>query len=216
MTEISFSPALAAVGAFEAAASIEEIASEPRLVGLSFDQALEQAGPLGTRILDAMCFPACPEGLFPIVDSRAHRLMPGMYPAIPGWHCDDWPRPDYHSQPDPALWDRRAAHYLGIIETVPHVSLTQFVTSPLKVSFDPTEPLWKQVHKAVDASAVETSTQVAGQVLRMSGNTIHRASPCFNRGWRYWMRLSFMHHAPEKALTVGPEQTYVLSEANGW
>ena len=36
----------------------------------------------------------------PIIDTRVHMLMPGMYPAIPGWHLDHTPRAE-NGQPIP-------------------------------------------------------------------------------------------------------------------
>lgn len=85
---------------------IPAFAAEPSLFSMSVDMALESCGGLTRRILHHMPW-ECDDykeaeaaGLQPVIDVRIHRLMPGMYPAIPGWHCDRVPRANYHSQPD--------------------------------------------------------------------------------------------------------------------
>ena len=143
--------------------------------------------------------------------------MPGMYPAIPGWHCDDWPRPDYGAQPDPSMRHPLAYHITCFVDTFDgDLSATEYVLSQLQLDVSEGTPLWQQVHKQIEELNVPRARMRGGAVYRFSGDTIHRATPAKARGWRYWFRFSTMHRKPDKALTPGPEQVYVLSEENGW
>ena len=214
--ELDFVPSLKEVGTVDPHASIEQIASEPRLVGASYEEAWAHGGPLARRVLGAIGAFDCPGSLFPIVDTRCQRLMPGMYSAIPGWHCDDWPRPGYGLQPEPSRVDERARHFTASIDSWNgELCPTEFVSEPVHLALTG-ESLWRSVHRGIEALKPSTETLGPGSVLRFGSHTIHRATPARVRGWRFWFRLSFMHTKPEKALTVGPEQVYVLSEENGW
>lgn len=201
-------------------ATIEQIASEPRLLGVvGIGAALAQGGPLTHSIIETCGFRAfnCPRGLHPVFDTRIQRLMPGMYPAIPGWHCDDWPRPSYDAQPDPELRDLDAYHITCFVDTFDgDLSATEYLICPLAMEWDKTTPLWQQVHREVETLDAPRARMRGGVPYQFNGDLIHRATPAKARGWRYWFRFSTMHRMPDKALTPGPEQIYVLSEENGW
>lgn len=156
-----------------------------------------------------------PEGLVDVLDTRLQRLMPGMYPAIPGWHCDDWPREDYHGQPNLYLIDRRVRHWTAIMATEDDgVSLTEFVSEPFELELKPGRSVWRQVHEHVVREQLPTWRAPLGAVVEFGPMAVHRASPATTRGWRWWARCSWRKSRPVTA-HVG-EQVYVLSEANGW
>lgn len=81
-----------------------DLASEAEVKALGMiyrgdlDFAYLHGGPLVARFLDAALRDVRPRDqsrfAFATVDSRVHLLFPGMYPCIPGWHCDDFYRPE--------------------------------------------------------------------------------------------------------------------------
>ena len=60
-----------------------------------------------------------------VFDSRVHMLMPGWYPAIPGYHHDDVPRPEIPvgqhfitaGQPDYDSPRYKSEHILGLVNS---------------------------------------------------------------------------------------------------
>lgn len=219
---MKFNPQIQEYGTFDPVMTLAQASKEPRLVGVSMALAYEKGGQLTRRIMKALgdatqgYGPKVPKGLHAIVDTRCQRLMPGMYPAIPGWHCDDIPRPTYEGQPDFSLVNPEARHFTAYCETVPNVSNTEYVLSPFE--FTPTQgPVWRELHRTLENSrGLLRGHQRAGVIMAMSHDTPHRATACQNRGWRFWLRLSFMHRKPEAPLIASQEHVYVVSEANGW
>lgn len=156
-----------------------------------------------------------PDGLFDCLDTRLHRLMPGMFPAIPGWHCDDVPRPTYDSQPRLDLIDPRVRHWTVTLATDPSgISRTEFVTEDVTIDVDESRPLWRQVHDFVERERPRTMFLDPGKVCEFSSTSIHRATATTVRGWRWWARVSWRKNRPTLVNTA--EQVYILSEANGW
>lgn len=209
-------------GTFMPWASVGQIAGEPRLVGcLGLNRAAEKGGPLTNTIIDALPADAwsCPPELFPVIDTRCQRLMPGQFGAIPGWHCDDWPRPSYDGQPNPLKVNHAARHYTGIIDTEGgSLAPTEYVRGDVSIVLWPEEPVWRQVHRRVEelGGEVRRVLHSPGAIARMDWQGIHRATPATKRGWRFWFRLSFAHRPPPPETKPGPEQVYVLSEESGW
>lgn len=68
-----------------------EIRDTPSLFNASLEDALRYGGELTRAALSAMSIPGDRKHI--IVDTKTHMLMPGMWPAIPGWHTDGVPRP---------------------------------------------------------------------------------------------------------------------------
>jgi hypothetical protein len=78
--------------------------------------------------------PYHPEFKHVSIDSRSHMLMKGMYPCIPGWHCDDFYRESHEHQPDLANIPP-TIHYLVVLGDC---SRTEFAATDLNLP-DPTE-----------------------------------------------------------------------------
>lgn len=154
------------------------------------------------------------KSLYPIIDTRVHMLMPGQYPAIPGWHCDNFPRTNYHAQPDPQKVDKDLFHFTFVVSThADGVSNPRFVNQQVYLPYDPAN-VWKSVHNEVEARDLKIIIQGDGELLRFSQETIHTASPCVNRGWRYFFRMSPME-LPPKNLIRKQVQVYSTTDG-GW
>ncbi len=158
-------------------------------------------------------------GLFDVCDVRVQRLMPGMFPSIPGWHCDDVPRNGYHSQPDLGAARNGVGHVVGTLSSSGEgVSRTEFVAEEM-ASFRPItdEPVWRQLHRHVEEGEPATWRAPDGWWVPITWRTPHRATPAVRRGFRIFFRMSMRprpaHDEPQDR-TV--EQVYLLTEENGW
>ncbi len=70
--------------------SMDEVRNTPQLFNASLDDALKYGGDLTREAIGAMNLRLDKRHV--IVDTKVHMLMPGFYPAIPGWHTDAAPR----------------------------------------------------------------------------------------------------------------------------
>tara|TARA_R110000782_G_scaffold184388_2_gene274756 strand:+ start:115893 stop:116591 length:699 start_codon:yes stop_codon:yes gene_type:complete len=166
-----------------------------------------------------------PQGYSLVVDARVQRMMPGMFPSIPGWHCDAVPRADYHSQPDLSRINPNARHFITTLSTVDGgVSNTLYMKKPLTVDFHHSEPVWQQAHRAcvkVKSDPYNFSSHfrpgLDGEMMIIGADTLHTAQACRERGWRLFFRMSMMHTKPiNEGKFVDQQQVYILSEENGW
>lgn len=179
-------------------------------------------GPLTQEILDEIDLSrediraAFEYGLTPVIDVRVQRLMPGMYPSIPGWHCDAVPRKDYHSQPDFSLLHPASMHMTCLLSTSDNVSNTEFLAVPFGMTFTDDEPVWKQLHKHIVKESMTSMTIRPGWVYKFSSLTPHRTAPTVERGWRLFFRMSMYHNPPIVNKVPAAQQVYLLSEENGW
>lgn len=224
--EYTFNPDYAPVGFFQSTASIAELAEETGVYSASPEFVREHCGPIANSILNAVpssYFERAAElGLFPNIDVRIHRLYPGDFPAVPGWHADGEFRKDYHSQPD---LEHVPEHYhlTGTVSTDEDgVSLTQLVTEPFNaIITNPTQTstLWSQVHRQIEEAEPPTLYIPDGQLTQFSSWTLHRATPARVRGWRLFFRIS-MWHKPYLSADGGSisrqEQVYRVAEHLGW
>src|ERR1700749_4013133 len=76
---------------FAATVPNEVLKNEPMFFNSDLNFAYEAGGPATRSFIDAL-----PDGWKAepaVIDTRVHMLMPGWFPAIPGFHHDDVPRP---------------------------------------------------------------------------------------------------------------------------
>lgn len=211
--------------------SIPAIANEPCLFSSTPEKAREKGGPLVREILDTIgdrckkeIYDARQAGLHPIVDVRVQRLMPGMYPSIPGWHCDAVPRPYYHAQPQFDLINPASFHVTVLASTDPAVSNTRFLcNAPIDFTFNCHQPVWKQLHEQlqeqIDQGTIPSrnlGTIQPGELVVFDSYTPHKAMPTLKRGWRLFFRYSMYHNPPIENGIPNVQQVYVLSQSNGW
>lgn len=191
-----------------------DIEAEPQLYSASFNFAEARGGPITQAVLRAMP----PTALAPnpgrhvVIDSRVHMLMPGMYPAIPGWHCDAWPRTDGGAgQPDPSnVRDKvNVRHWTAIVGDC---SLTEFYPDEHS-AYCNAERFWSSVSERLPNSERIVKHPVDG-IMEFGPDQLHRASPATHRGWRFWLRLSHYQRPPQNKVRT-QSQVYV-TEHGGW
>jgi hypothetical protein len=215
---ILFSPDVKALGVvFPKPATLQQMAGEPCLFSCDWATALQQGGPFTAAILAKL--DECgyvTEGA--VIDVRVQRLMPGMYPSIPGWHCDGVPRDTYFAQPDFTKADKTMRHVTLIHSTADDwVSRTQFTEEAMSAELTPEAGMiYKQLHDQIEAYDTGRFQVEPGVAYAFSHFQPHRTMPTTTRGWRMFFRLSYYHNPPVANKIESVQQVYLLSEANGW
>jgi hypothetical protein len=213
--EIEFDNRFEKVAAFDGNATPDEIKNETMFFSCDPGFVYDHCGPLTKRILLAATrFMNAPAGLHSVIDTRVHMLMPGQYPAIPGWHCDAVPRKEYGDQPDFSLINPEAKHYVCTISSdTGGVSNTEFLVGPLSVDVDPNR-VWSSVNAQIPEEQPIRSIP-DGCLVEFGSMAIHRAAPATKwHGWRLFFRLSYMQNPPRNEIR---RQTQVYTNAGlGW
>ena len=190
-----FTPKLLLVGSINPVASVETIEMEPMLHGASIAFALEKGGPLTTSILEQITCLAKPNKHY-VIDTKSVMLMPGMFPAIPGWHCDGVVRQHQFAQPDVLKMNSDVLHYTAIVSSHHEgVSNTEFMEETLDIPVD-NQRVWGSISEWIELRPCRTRHIQDGEILEFSQSSLHRAEKAYNRGWRYFFRMSEYHMPP--------------------
>lgn len=159
-----------------------------------------------------------------LFDSRAHMLMPGMYPCIPGWHTDETPRPDYlNGQPDLTCADFQAQHMLCVVDAGTG-SLTEFVAGPMVLDVSGIENtarntasnIYKVADRVITSMRPDVAPVASGEVVEFDCFSWHRGMPALGRGWRFFIRAT--RGSQRKALNKRRTQVqvYMPDLTVGW
>jgi hypothetical protein len=203
--------------------SVEDYSNEPMVYSADIPFAMSNGGPITRWVLhqifshtDARLHHDAHPNLHMVVDTRVHMLMPGMIPAIGGWHCDAVPRTGgpYGDQPDPNDCDPNFMHYCMTVSTA-ETSRTEFVASPITVNIPPGVMVWQQVHHEVNQSRPVTIQAPHRHIMRFDSGTVHRAVPSVDSGWRFFLRLSVYNSIPRNEIRK-QVQVYIPHEGMGW
>lgn len=154
------------------------------------------------------------------IDSRSHMLMQGWYPCIPGWHCDDFYRPN--GQPDllnvTTFAEQR--HHMIVLGDC---SLTEFMTSRMGYRSAPEDQnvygFWNSyINKKskTQKNSFESKTVKHGQLVSFGPTDFHRGMPATKSGWRMFIRLTESNHRQPKNEIRNQTQVYLPSVGNGW
>ena len=198
--------------------TVAQLEAEPMLFSASVEFATRHGGPITSWVLGSLAqLPgSTPDDLHAVVDTRTHMLMPGMIPAIPGWHCDGLVRPTKYAQPIISSRDPRVRHFACFFASAPNVSRTVFSAGPERIDVDP-DRVWGSVDEAMSRRPYgppRVFIQREGEILEFDENTLHRAAPCVEPGWRMFFRLSFSREAPKDQIR---KQTQVYTTSSkGW
>jgi hypothetical protein len=204
--------------------SMKTFLDEPSLSGCGVTQVQTNGGVLANTALTHILAEYAPyiqraenEGLSPIIDANVQCLMPGMYPAVPGWHCDGVPRSDYHGQPCFDAVNPHAFHVAVTVSTEPvGISHMEFVADPITVKIWDDQHVYRDLHQQVDKAKPVVRPIPDGVFVLYSPKTIHRAAETYRRGWRMFFRFSMCRKPPITNKVNGQQQIYLLSPGNGW
>lgn len=186
--------------------------------------AYRLGGSFVRTFLDMLVHAVSATSKYVSIDSRAHMLMPKMYPCIPGWHCDDFYRPKRtKGQPDlrAVLQEAPASHYCMVLDAGTG-SLTRFATSEIDAPTfedgvcDGGETLYGVAHDVIEKQKISSYLIKSGEVVRFSPLSWHRGEPAIAAGWRYFIRLTESnHHEPLNELRT-QTQVYLTEPFAGW
>lgn len=231
MTVYRFNTATVRVGEHTGIrASQDAVESSPSLRRASIENALLFGGPLVRAALQT-----CPlRGNTPhvLVDTKVTFLMPGWFPAIPGWHTDGVPRgmrKDPAGTGEPDLIEQERLSMLGIIPSFHTVafgasSLPRFLAEPLDLDLahGQDRELYAEMSRLVEETVLPDSGPDAlvpyeeGQWLTWDWWNIHSATPASERGWRLLLRVTESSVPPSDTGFVRPQNQVYVPTRIGW
>lgn len=197
--------------------TVDQVKNEPMLFNCSFEAARELGGPITRAFLSAII--ADGEEAPVVVDSRVHMLMPGWFPAIPGWHHDDVPRTGPDNQPNydsPAYHSR---HCMALVNA--DVAPTEFIIGHQTLPKpDGDGPVYKHWHdlteEQVAAKLVETYRAMDRELIYFDWQSMHRAVPAVTSGWRWFARASWQTDRRPTNEVRRQVQVYLPNLTEGW
>lgn len=208
----------------------ELIEATPNLRRASLSNALLFGGPLVRRCLEVA--PIVGDRPHVFVDTKVSMLMPGWWPAIPGWHTDGVPRKVmgtdnvYSSTASgpPSLWaqlDRHRDGYSPRYHTI-HVGNdcpTEFVDGLLHLPIDhgEDEEMYAEMTRKINSyTTLRKLRAPEGVWMSWDWWNIHQATQATERGWRLLIRVTESDAPPaERDFVRAQNQVYVPREF-GW
>lgn len=173
--------------------SQEAIKSTPGLFRASLEDAFTYGGDVTRQALSKVELKKDKE--FTVVDVKVHMLMPGMVPAIPGWHTDGVPRDRGDNKrkgnPDIFLQEQQESPHFHLL--VHGNNTTQFYLPviDLDVPEDIGTDLYVWMTQEVDKRTPNGRYNIPSSTwLTWNWWNIHRARPAEVAEWRYLIRVT--------------------------
>lgn len=136
-----------------------------------------------------------------VIDTRVHMLMPGWFPAIPGYHHDDVPRPEIPvgqhfitaGQPDYDNMRYKSKHFLGLVNA--HIAPTEFIIGRCEMpKVEQGELVYRKWHyhleKLLEQKAIGKIEAPDRQIISFDWQTFHQCVKARHNGWRWFGRVS--------------------------
>ncbi|QYC52552.1 hypothetical protein [Salmonella phage SSBI34] len=205
--------------------SQDDIKNTQGLWNASFDDAFRFGGDLTRAALQAMNLHGDRKHI--VVDVKTHMLMPGMIPAIPGWHTDGVPRGGKMSpakgEPNIHMQEQASSpryHLLVVGGDCP----TKFIHSRnLNLNVDVPNlytGISSQVAEMEQQGFIDAYDAPDGQVVEWDWWEIHTAQQARAPGWRYLIRVTETDYLePQTDLRLvlrNQQQVYLPTEKFGW
>lgn len=188
----------------------------PQFFRASPEYVYRLGGPLYRRILDAA--PLVRHRRFTSIDSRIHMLMPGFWPCIPGWHCDDFHRPD-GNQPDLRALEAQpifnALHHAIVLgDTAP----TEFAVEPFEIddSLLRSSRVYHACNELLERKPPASRRIVPGEFASFDSLVWHRGTRAEKQGWRLFVRISQSEHYQPLNEIRTQTQVYLSDAGAGW
>lgn len=126
-----FNTTMSMINRFATEFQEKDIRETPMLYRATMQFASEQHSPIVNDFLRICMLDNQSHGFrYCSLDTRVSMLMPGWFPCIPGWHCDDFYRPDGHPAPSLAAEQCPMVHYMAVLGDC---SLTEFLSTPVSL-----------------------------------------------------------------------------------
>lgn len=178
--------------------SNKAVKKEPMFFNSDYQFAFENGGEITKAFLTALPDDWKTDVIF---DSRVHMLMPGWYPAIPGYHHDDVPRPEIPvgkhfitaGQPDYDNPRYKAEHIMALVNA--DICPTKFVLGECKMPPIPEgELIYRKWHEEVKQLIADNKVQVVDapnkQLIYFDWQCFHTGDKAVTNGWRWFGRIS--------------------------
>lgn len=143
------------------------------------------------------------------VDIKVHMLMPGQFPCIPNWHCDNIPRVDGELQ------------YSQVSKDTPKMLLwlsggpyTEFLTQEADVDTPKTH---QELSSLVED--YKTFKIPSNRWIELDQHTPHRGTSAQYDTWRVFVRLTHKSISPSREVVSTTRrhcQVYLDKDAFGW
>lgn len=161
--------------------------------------ALEVAGPLTRRVLEAMKELLIGDKRFVYVDSKIQYFEPGDVPVdSQHWHVDGSivaRGPAVEALGHNLLHDMKARLASGVVpprylayQSSEHCA-TLFATSPVTMRLPELIPNFDGLDAHIRALSPPIVAQPASSIVRTDGLSLHRAQAASGAGWRLWVRV---------------------------
>lgn len=195
----SFNSRIQNVGSFAKRISNDAIKNETMFFNSDLKFAYENGGPITRSFISRL--PDDWNNDEVVFDSRVHMLMPGWYPAIPGYHHDDVPRPDIPvgqhfitaGQPDYDNPAYRSEHLLGLVNA--DICPTKFAIGQCTMpKVEDGELIYRKWHpeilRLIKEGELEEVMAQDRTIIKFDCDTFHTGDKAISNGWRWFGRLS--------------------------
>ena len=226
-SEKQFDSKINNVGRFACAVPDNEIKNETMFFNCDLEFAYENGQTITRSFIDNL--PKDWRDADVVFDSRVHMLMPGWYPAIPGYHHDDVPRPEIPvgqhfitaGQPDYDNPRYLSEHVLGLVNA--DVAPTEFAIGKCTLSCIPDgELIYRQWHKEVkelvESGKMDSVSCPDRTLIEFDWQTFHQGTKAIKHGWRWFGRVSRNTERTSKITNEIRRQAQVYLEwpMEGW
>lgn len=186
-----FNSQFSAVGSFARHIKNDQIKNEHMFFNSDLDFAFDKGGPITRNFINNLPKDWHNDVVF---DSRVHMLMPGWYPAIPGYHHDDVPRNGTkNGQPNYDNPEYLSEHIIGLVNA--DVCPTHFAVGEAEFkSVLEGALVYRQWHKEVidhiEAGNLSKWEAPDRTLLKFDWQTWHTGTQAVGNGWRWFGRVS--------------------------
>lgn len=197
----------------------DQVKNEPMLFNCDWETAMTLGGPITMAFLRAI-HDSDPGAHKPVViDTRVHMLMPGWFPAIPGFHHDDVPRGD-DGQPnydDPAYY---AMHCMALVNG--DVCPTEFAvgTEDYPRVLPGEGPIYKKWHllteEYIEKGYLRREVAPTNTLIWFDWQAFHQGVEAKKNGWRWFGRATWNTDRVPTNEIRRQVQVYLANPMEGW
>lgn len=216
--------------------TLHEVRATQSLWQAPLEVAAKYGGPLTRAAISAASIRGDRKHV--MVDTKVHMLMPGFYPAIPGWHTDGAPRgdgldgrksgaPKLHAQefaapPRIDLQEGQPENRYHTLVTGSHC-LTEFMAGEVDIDIPemPTNELYGILNSTIEASNIGLRVRIPScTMFEFDWWDLHRAMPSTGHEWRFFCRITETDYWPPAsdldAILRTQQQVYMVGASYGW
>lgn len=192
------------------------VKNEPMLFGCDIEHADEFGGVITHKFLELLVSDGWDDA---VIDTRVHMLMPGWFPAIPGWHHDDVAR-GADSQPDYDDMPYQSEHAMALVNG--DICPTQFAIGivNLPAPVNGRGATYGQWHPMVDIAVADgilkTVDAPTNQLIYFDWQTFHQGVAARENGWRWFGRASRKTDRRPTNEIRRQVQVYLAHPMEGW